>query len=124
DPPRLIFYYADGSIPNVPLVDCNPMTFADFAELILKRYFLVVLLLSFDVAFDFRDLRFTHRENSVASLPIEVLVPVPFGFDPLRRVGLDVADDRLDRVIPRQSEQEMDVIFDAIDLDGCAIERF
>ncbi len=104
DPPKWIAVpdCADGLVPNEPFVDCNPMTFTNPPELVLKRHLLVMLLLVFDVAFDFRDLRFTHREDSSAGLPIEVLVLVSFRFDPLRRIGLDFADDLLDRVIPRE----------------------
>ena len=60
------------SIPSIPLIQFHTILLAQSTKFILERFVLVMLFLILNVAIQWIDVRRTHRERSVAILPIKV----------------------------------------------------
>ena len=74
----------------------------------------MMLLLIGDVSHDDFSVLGTHREDSIACLPMERYRSDRLSMSPQGRAGLDLADQISDRDRPRQRKQKMDVIGDGV----------
>ena len=69
-------------VPSVALIERDAISFADRAELVLKRPLTMMFALIRDVASEIIELRLADREYAVSILPGEVRVASAFCFDP------------------------------------------
>jgi hypothetical protein len=79
-----------GSVPNIPLVVLNLISFEQRPELLLIRRPVVMFLLVCDVIAKSRDLREADREHAVAILPGELFQAL--ALEPERRAALYLFD--------------------------------
>ena len=61
-----------GPNPNVPFIKLDPMRGEKSAVLVLKRHALMMFFVVFDVSDDVNEIRLTHRECCVSTLPMEL----------------------------------------------------
>src|SRR5260370_2722301 len=81
------------SIPNVAFIEVNSVLPEQAPELVLERFFPMVLLLIPNVFLQSVEMRRAHRECAVASLPIECLQFLELLLYPRRRRPLELLDE-------------------------------
>jgi hypothetical protein len=93
DPTRKSDQYGRGptSVPEIPLIELDPMASQKCQELVAKRRRPVMFGLSAYVFLDPRDIRVAHAERAVTGLPCETSPPGEGIVNPFRGTGLDRA---------------------------------
>ena len=87
----------------------------ELLHLDVKRLVAVSLLLPFDITPDRRCPRITYREGCVSFLPSEVVRQQLRFVQPIRGCPFDVFDNACQGGFWTQANQQVDVIFDAVD---------
>src|SRR6185503_19708349 len=106
------------SIPQILLVDFDPVLLQQRQEFLLERFIAMMLLLLADVANERVQLRHAHVERPIFFLPLEKSV---FGEDvvnPLGGTALDQLGSLCDRQGGRKRKEQVNRIFDSTDFDG------
>src|SRR5262245_60433371 len=108
------------SVPQILLVELDPVLAQERPELVLERQAPVVFLLVRDVGLDHLQPGVTHRERPVPGLPREARVRRVCVVDPPRRPRLQLAKERgQGRLLPEGDEQ-VHVVGGAPDQHGYA----
>ncbi len=81
------------SIPHVPLVELDLVSFEQRSQFVLKRPSAVMFFLPADVIDNVIDVGLAHRKRRVAGLPMETLKIGTLGFDPSRCARFQFLDD-------------------------------
>src|SRR4051812_42549770 len=82
-----------------------------------------MLFLILDISDNLLYMRLTHGESAVATLPGKLPLRVGDSLDPRRRSPFDLLYHPRQRMVFRQSEQGVDVLFDSTNDPGFAVMR-
>jgi len=110
------------SIPDVLLVEFDSVLFQQGQEFLLKRHFVVVLVLIEDVFLHGLIVGLTYGKGTVSRLPVEVSQVGRLGLYPFGRALLHLLDHVGEGSFSRQGEEQVRVVGDAVDLDGGGFE--
>lgn len=106
-----------GSVPDVPLIEADPMTDQYIEIFLLKCHGLVMLPLFGDVLLNGGTLGFRYGEGTLARLPCKSREFRPLGLDPPRRRLFNFFHRPADALSPPKLEKDVDVVLDGIDDD-------
>src|SRR5262249_52729220 len=84
------------SIPDVTLVDRDPVLLANAAELLLERHHSVVIFLILDIFPQRLHMGWADRKRAISGLPMESLQLRLVLLDPLRTLAFELANQRGD----------------------------
>jgi hypothetical protein len=101
------------SIPNIPLVEIEPVPAQEFAIFLLKGVSAMMLLLHVNVLHDVLELTQTHRKCAIPALPEKAPIASIKRFDPLRGYLLCLLDELSLGKSSRQCCDNVNMISDA-----------
>ena len=106
-------------IPRIPFVQLHVIQLAYFAQLVLERHLLVVLLLTFDVCHHRIHVAVAHAKRPIPILPCEMPERIAGLFvDPSGRARLDGTHDFRQIHLLAQQKQNVHMVRGAANLDG------
>src|SRR5205823_1117436 len=101
------------SIPHIAFIKLDTMSFEQRAQFILEVNLAMMFLLSLDISLYCFDTGLVHGETRVSRLPTELLDARPIGLHPFRTPLLHLLNQLLQRMVLRQCEERVNVVFHA-----------
>ncbi len=114
-PKRSINAESVASVPNISFVELDFVAFEEFTQLILKRNFAVLFLLSSYVISHRLNLGKTNGENAIAGLPRKIMQIQGFGFQSKGRAAFDLLDHFRRFTGARERGADMNMVSNATD---------